>query len=272
MPKIRLASGLAVHYVQVGQGPDLVMLHGLTGNLAMWHLRVVPLLRPFFRILTYDLRGHGYSDCPPTGYTTVDMAKDLTELLDVLAIPQASLVGHSYGADVALSFAILDPQRVAKLVAAEPALPAVIQLHKDHEWAAWEMLSQALAEFGFSVPPDKQHDVDYMLHLAMQMPKLLGLTKGRARRPQQLLRLLQTSVIRDCTMPGVLDCVNITRIEVPVLLVYGVDSVFLKTYEFLRHTLPNVQEVLLPASAWGHLGPIEHPDIFAAAVREFVQR
>src|ERR1700694_3201933 len=77
MPKARLKSGLTLHYQQVGQGRDLVMVHGLTGNLAVWHLQILPLLWDDFRILTYDLRGHGYSDKPPTGYSADDMAADL---------------------------------------------------------------------------------------------------------------------------------------------------------------------------------------------------
>ena len=42
MPKVTLSSGLRLHYQQVGEGPDLVMVHGLTGNLAVWHLQIVP--------------------------------------------------------------------------------------------------------------------------------------------------------------------------------------------------------------------------------------
>ena len=48
------------------KGPDLVMVHGLTGNLAVWHLQIVPELSEHFRVLTYDLRGHGHSDTPPS--------------------------------------------------------------------------------------------------------------------------------------------------------------------------------------------------------------
>ncbi len=64
MPKATLTSGLRLHYQQVGEGPDLVMVHGLTGNLAVWHLRIVPELADRYRVLTYDLRGHGHSDVP----------------------------------------------------------------------------------------------------------------------------------------------------------------------------------------------------------------
>src|SRR3954454_5600622 len=84
MAKAILGSGVELHYQQFGQGPDLVMIHGITGNLAIWHLEMVPALMSQFRITTYDLRGHGYSSVPPTGYTTADHATDLKNLLDHL--------------------------------------------------------------------------------------------------------------------------------------------------------------------------------------------
>ncbi|MGH6692427.1 MAG: alpha/beta fold hydrolase, partial [Gammaproteobacteria bacterium] len=64
------ARGINLHYLQVGSGPHMVMLHGLTGNQAVWHLKMTPLLRHAFRITTFDLRGHGRSDITPAGYTT----------------------------------------------------------------------------------------------------------------------------------------------------------------------------------------------------------
>src|SRR4051812_30767464 len=122
MPKVLLKSGLKIHYQRVGRGPDLVMIHGLTGNLAVWHLQIIPRLLDRFRILTYDLRGHGYSGMPPTGYTPTDMATDLKDLLDALEIERPHLAGHSYGADIALYFALHYPRRVRQLVAIEAAL------------------------------------------------------------------------------------------------------------------------------------------------------
>ena len=60
-------NGIKLHYQQVGQGPDVVMVHGITGNMAIWHLEIIPALMQQYRLTTYDLRGHGYSDAPPTG-------------------------------------------------------------------------------------------------------------------------------------------------------------------------------------------------------------
>src|SRR5207248_5554544 len=101
---------------RVGAGPDLVMIHGLSGNLAVWHLKMVPILREHFRVLTYDMRGHGYSSAPATGYTTGDMATDLEDLLNALNIETCYLVGHSYGADTALYFSLLHPDRAKHVI------------------------------------------------------------------------------------------------------------------------------------------------------------
>src|SRR6476659_4338016 len=110
MPHVS-ANGLSFHYLQAGAGPNLVMIHGLTGNQAVWHLRMVPLLRNQFRITCYDLRGHGRSDMPPTGYTTGYMAEDLRGIMDALGLQRAHVMGHSLGADIALHFALLYPDR-----------------------------------------------------------------------------------------------------------------------------------------------------------------
>ena len=64
MPKID-ANGISQHYLTVGRGPDVVMLHGFLGNLAVWHLNIVPELRAEFRVTAVDLRGHGYSEVTP---------------------------------------------------------------------------------------------------------------------------------------------------------------------------------------------------------------
>ena len=88
---------LAISYQQSGIGPDVVMVHGLAANLAFWYLKIVPHFTPHYRVTAYDLRGHGRSEMPPTGYTTRDLAEDLIALLDERGIEKAHLVGHSIG-------------------------------------------------------------------------------------------------------------------------------------------------------------------------------
>src|SRR5690606_18772911 len=133
MPKIR-ANGIETHYITLGEGPDVTMLHGFLGNLAVWHLNIVPELRKQFRVTTYDLRGHGYSQVTPSGYSSEELAADLKALLDELGIERTHLVGHSYGADVCLHFSLLYPERVGRLIALEPGLAALVHQRKAKDW------------------------------------------------------------------------------------------------------------------------------------------
>ena len=264
MPKALLRGGLRIHFQQVGEGPDVVMIHGLTGNLAVWHLKIVPMLWDHFRILTYDLRGHGYSDMPPSGYSADDMATDLEELMASLGIERAHLVGHSFGADVALYFAYRYPERVKQVVAIEAALPAMVHLRSREEWEGWDYWSDVLERSGHPVPPERRCDVDYLLRLSLQVPKKWGPLNGLPRNARPFLRLIDTtSIADDSQRVGTLTLDNIARIEAPVVLIYSDSSAFLGTYEYLRAHLPNVSPVLLPRTEWGHFGPLEQPEVVA---------
>src|SRR5579871_6752921 len=86
-------NGVEIHYEMAGSGPHLFLLHGLMGSLADWRPCVVPLLTDQFTVLTCDLRGHGDSDMPPSGYTSADMAADLAGLMDHVGAERADLVG-----------------------------------------------------------------------------------------------------------------------------------------------------------------------------------
>ena len=268
MPKA-LVNGTHLHYQQIGQGPDVVMIHGITGNLAIWHLDIIPVLMEEFRFTTYDLRGHGYSEVPPTGYTTADLASDLNHLLDGLGIKRAHIVGHSFGADIALHFAILYPERLDRLVLAEPGIAALQYLREREDWIGWKYWREILSEHGVPVPPEKWYDAEYLVRASIHVPKLFGFRRGRPRRAAPLVRLMETTTaaVDYCAVAGMtLD--KICQVRHPTMVVYGEDSVFLETFEYLRDHLPNCKAVLMPESE--HFGPLEQPELFVKYLREFL--
>jgi pimeloyl-ACP methyl ester carboxylesterase len=264
MPKVRLENGVNIHYQRVGQGPDMVMIHGFTGNLAVWHLQIAPLLWDHYRMLSYDLRGHGHSDTPPAGYTADDMAEDLYQLLNALEIEQAILVGHSFGADIALYFAYHHPERVKEVVAIEAALPALNDLRSHGDWEGWSYWISVLEEAGFSVPPERRTDLNYLVRTSLSLPKKWGPLKGLPRDPERSLRLLdETTVGTDYSLIGSLTLDRISEIQPPVHLIYNDYSAFMDTYDYLREHLPSVQATLFPQSEWGHFGLLDQPDLVA---------
>ena len=138
------------------------------------------------RVTTYDLRGHGYSDVTPNHYTAADMVEDLRCLLDALGIEKPILVGHSFGADIALYFSLLYPERVPKLVALEPGLAALVHLRQDKDWIGWAAWVAKLEEAGIHVPEDRRTDAEYLLQLSLETPKFYGPARGLPRNREPL--------------------------------------------------------------------------------------
>ncbi|MGH9896411.1 MAG: alpha/beta fold hydrolase, partial [bacterium] len=268
MPKA-LVNGIHLHYQQMGQGPDVVMIHGITGNLAIWHLEIVPALMQQCRLTTYDLRGHGYSDVPPTSYTTADHASDLDHLLDTLGIKRAHLVGHSFGADIALHYTILHPERVQRLAVVEPGIPALTFMREREDWIGWKYWRDKLASGGVSVPMEKAYDAEYLVRASVNVPKLFGFRKGLPRRAAPLVRLMNTTTAAKdyCQVAG-MTLERISDIRHRTLIMYGEDSVFLDGYEYLRDRLPNCQAVLMADSE--HFGPVERPELLIKHLEEFL--
>ena len=273
MSKVVLSNGLKVHYQQVGDGPDVVMVHGITGNLAVWHLQLVPALADRYRLLTYDLRGHGLSDTPPSGYSLDDMADDLVRLLDALEIERPVVVGHSYGADIALYLAAAHPRRVAEVIAIEAALPAMEQVRDHDAWIGWTYWVRALEDAGVEVPADKRSDLRHLIRATVDLPKQWGPLKGLPRNPKPLHRLLdETTLPEDYRRIGSLTLDRLPALETPVVLMYTEQSAFIDTFDLLLDRLPNVTPVLLPRSEYGHFGPLEQPELVAREIAARLDR
>lgn len=102
----------------------IVLVHGWSCDSSDWD-SFVPVLRPYGRIVTFDLRGHGRSGMPPgaldEALTPSAMAADLKELMDHLGLRRVVLIAHSAGAEIAAEFAMTHPDRVAAIAFSDPA-------------------------------------------------------------------------------------------------------------------------------------------------------
>ena len=274
MPKIRVGD-LNFHYWQSGQGPDLVLVHGLGGNLAGWHLTMVPELQRHYRVTTYDLRGHGRSDAPRAGYTTGDMAEDLCGLMDTLGIGTARIAGHSWGADVVAHFALLYPERVSQVVLVEAALLAPLaDRYRRPDWEGWPYVTRTLEQLvGAPIPEDKRHDLEYLLRLLIEIPIIYGPAKGRLRDEETVLRVLEvlTPMWNGEDVTGELTLEALSRIRQPALVLYEANSVCRAASEALCNRLPRSTSALLPGGKVKHFSGLEHPELVLDHMRAFLQ-
>jgi pimeloyl-ACP methyl ester carboxylesterase len=103
-------------YAEAGQGTPLVLIHGVGMNAAFWGPHV-EAFQDSYRVITYDILGHGGSDLPPEKASLDDYVAQLEELLQALNVRAAHVAGHSMGALVAVAFALKHPERVRRVVA-----------------------------------------------------------------------------------------------------------------------------------------------------------
>ena len=109
-----LANHINLYYEEHGDGQPLVFIHGLGSSSRDWEFQV-PEFSKSYRVITYDLRGHGRSDKPVGPYSLPLLATDLAGLLQALRIPSAHLVGISLGGAVAFQFVLDYPTMVKTL-------------------------------------------------------------------------------------------------------------------------------------------------------------
>ncbi|MGI9412728.1 MAG: alpha/beta fold hydrolase [Hyphomicrobiales bacterium] len=106
---------MKTHQAIEGEGETVTLIHGVGADLESWD-GVVAALGGGYRILRYDLRGHGASEKVPGPYSLDDFVDDLVELLDRLDIRTTHLVGFSLGGLIAQAFALAHPHRLKRLV------------------------------------------------------------------------------------------------------------------------------------------------------------
>ena len=117
LASVALSTGLRLHYAEQGDPADhpLILLHGLSDSWFSYS-RVLAGLARHYHVYALDQRGHGDSDRPTSGYSMEQFAADVVAFMDVMDMPQATVIGHSMGSIVATGVALNAPERLAALV------------------------------------------------------------------------------------------------------------------------------------------------------------
>lgn len=128
-------------------GHPIVLLHGLASSSRIWDL-MAPLLASRFRVIAVDQRGHGESDKPDSGYDLPTFVADLRGVIQALGLEQPVLVGHSWGGNLALQYAVTYPDAVSHLVLVDGGF-IEMQLR---DGMTWEVAEKQMAPPDISMP------------------------------------------------------------------------------------------------------------------------
>jgi pimeloyl-ACP methyl ester carboxylesterase len=272
MPRI-VANGLNFHYQQAGEGPDVLLIHGVTGDLSVWFLcQAMGVWGRSFRVTAYDLRGHGYSDVPPSGYTSADQAGDTIALMDALGIDRAMLVGHSFGGVIAMHAAVLHPDRIEAVVLSDPCFAALRHLEHLGRWGHWQNFREEAAEAGVTLSEEHWYDLRKFFDQVMDLDgdRLLRFRQAVGLPGfNRLLRLAGTTCGDDAKAEAGLTEELIRSVTQPVMAIFGEHSPFLATADYLAEHLPHCVNARVPGAK--HRAPEENSERFVAMVDAFLR-
>ena len=143
------ANGTRLSGEELGEGPPIVLMHGLTAT--RWYVVLGSKLlgRNGFRVVSYDARGHGESSRAPEpgAYEYRDLVDDLEAVLDRIGSERVVLAGNSMGAHTAMAFALQFPERLAAMVQITPSYHGRPR-EGDEEMASWRRLADGLERGG----------------------------------------------------------------------------------------------------------------------------
>jgi pimeloyl-ACP methyl ester carboxylesterase len=223
------ANDITINAIKLGEGlsgplPPVVFVHGLImDNLSSYYYTVAPAISTETEVVLYDLRGHGLTDRPATGYTLDDALDDLEGLLAALHVPTpVVLVGNSVGGTIALHAAITRPELVAGigLIEAHP----VVEGWGDHLMADIEELVA-----GFDEPGVREFITG---EGGRKLKRMAGVCEDMVTR---------TSLPADLRAATVMDAELLGRIRCPALLLYGEASDILDRAELLAAEIPGAE-------------------------------
>jgi pimeloyl-ACP methyl ester carboxylesterase len=258
MPKVH-ANGINQYYEEAGQGEPLVFIHGLGSNSRDWENQAPEFARSY-RVITYDLRGHGQSDKPEGPYLMAQYADDLAGLLNSLQIESAHIVGISLGGGIVLQFAIDHPQMVKTLtvVNSGPTLGDPEQVRPEIErrvGIVQQMGMRAMGEnlAGNLFPKPEQADLraTFVERWAENDPRAyIEATRS----------MLDWNVVK-----------GLASIQSPTLIIAAdQDYSPVAAREAYAGLIPDARLVVIPDSR--HATPVERPQEFNAVLKDFLDQ
>lgn len=154
--------GHQVHALVMGDGPDLVLLHGSAGNLRDMTLSLAPKLAQEYRVILLDRPGHGFTDrINTTGATLAQQASLLSSAARQLGAEKPIVMGHSYGGAVALAWAVYEPSSISALIpVAAPSNPWTSPLPGFYRLTSHPVLAPVLIPLLTAFVPDEKVETE----------------------------------------------------------------------------------------------------------------
>jgi 3-oxoadipate enol-lactonase len=252
-------NGIEINYEVSGKegAPWLVLSHSLACNVRMWDPQV-EAFQSKFRILNYDMRGHGASSAPQGPYTLDMLADDVLGLMKHLKIEKAIWCGLSIGGMIGQTLALKSPGSLTKMVLADTTHtqpPEALKQWEDRiniaKTKGMAGLADGTMERWFTEPYRKKNSPEFqkVRNLVLQTP-----VAGFVGCGQAIMKLNTTARLKD--------------IKLPVLAITGEQDGAAPGTKYIGEHVPGAKYVGIPNAA--HIANVEQAEAFNRALREFL--
>lgn len=241
--------GVNIYYEDNGSGPPVLLSHGYSATTRMWTGQV-EALKSQYRVITWDMRGHGQSDSPddPTAYSEQATVDDMAAILKHLGIEKAVIGGLSLGGYMSLAFNVAHPAMVRALMLFDTGPGYKNPVGRE----GWNETARKRAEIFESKGLDalgSSAEVRIAQHRSAQ---------GLAHAARGMLAQFDSRIIE-----------SLPEITVPTLVLVGDnDTPFLGGTDYMANKIPNSTKVVIENA--GHASNIDQPAAFNAEVRKFL--
>lgn len=257
------ANGLLHRYRLEGPpaAPVVTLVHSLAATLDLWDAQA-GALADRYRVLRYDVRGHGGSEVPPGPYTLAQMAEDLRALLQALGIERTHFVGLSMGGCIGLTAALRYPSLFRSL-----ALADTTSRYAPHTAAMWAERIRAAETAGMAAVVEPTLSIWFTAGFRARRPEAVARVAAmfRATDPRGYVAAIRAIASVDLTSAlGAIPC--------PTLVLVGehdpgTPPAMART---LQERIPGAELVVLAGAA--HCSCVEAADDFSRALRAFLER
>jgi pimeloyl-ACP methyl ester carboxylesterase len=263
--------GSAVNVIDIGEGPPVVLVHGLGGNWQNWLETIPALVAAGYRAIVPDLPGFGHSEMPAERISIPGYGRVVDRVVDALGVRgPAAVVGNSMGGFIAAEVAISQPERVERL-----ALVSAAALWNERARARPLVAASKVSRFYAPL-------IVSGWELIARLPRLRheALRSAGIRNPGAISAPLAYELLSGAGKPGFIDALQglydyrlrdrLPEIACPTLVVWGADDPLVP----LRHAfeyealIPGARVVVFPRT--GHAPMLEQPERFNAELLEFL--
>jgi pimeloyl-ACP methyl ester carboxylesterase len=259
------SNGVSIHYIDQGAGVPIVLVHGRGGSLQGWiDNGVLPNLAKDYRVIAFDLRGHGLSAKPHTQQQYgKEMASDIVRLMDHLGIDKAHIIGYSLGANIVAQLLVLHPERFITATLGGSA--------GRFRWATNddEIVEREASEterLGFSP--------SFVIRISP--PNTVKATDEEIKKRSAAAlvnpaedRFAMVAIIRS-SRDQIISPEQAAAVKVPTLGIVGSKDIFLSNLQDLKQLRPGLQLVIVENGTHTSEGDTRKRPEFIAAIRQFI--